>query len=241
MRGVVQRLFREETVLSTLVLVMAGISPLIFPAAQAGVATMAWLAQWFLMPSLAILLAVFIFGAVRAQRRLINRMVAGVAAGLISTFLLDLVRLTGFHLGWMPGDLAMLLGVLLTDRFMSGPSTLSTMLGYAYHYWNGAAFGMVFAVLLGRKPLGWGVAYGLLIGTIFLMSPAVQALGVGFMGREMPTMPITVTLAHLVFGASLGVLCQKWVREPGWLLAPVQRSAVSCHCCSAPCVGRVSS
>lgn len=217
MRGIWQRLFQEETILSGIVLMMVGISPNIFPAAQAGYAKMSWLAIWLLIPSLVVLVAVFVVASLRHQTRLINRMLAGAAAGFIATFALDLVRLTGFHLGWMPGDLGMLLGVLITDRFMSGPSTLSNILGYTYHYWNGAAFGIIFAVLFGRKPMVWGIGYGLLIATVFLMTPAVQATGAGFMGMQMPMMPVTISLAHLVFGSVLGYLCHKWVQEDGWL------------------------
>ncbi len=51
----------------------------------------------------------------------------------------------------MIGDLPRLMGVLLTDRFMLGPSLVSDILGYAYHFWNGASFGVIFAVLLGRR------------------------------------------------------------------------------------------
>jgi hypothetical protein len=62
--------------------------------------------------------------------------------------------------------------------------------------------------------LGYGVA--LAIG--FLASPAVTALGIGFMGTKMPGMPVTVVLAHVAYGASLGLVTRRWVRDPEWLL-----------------------
>ncbi|WP_447979964.1 DUF6789 family protein [Candidatus Nitrospira bockiana] len=219
MRGILSRLFEEETVLSGVVLLAAGISPVIFPAAQAGLAPMPWLATRLLMPSLVLLAGVVIAAMIRGYRRLRNRMLAGALAGMIATVGLDVVRLTGFHLGWMPGDLAMLLGVLLTDRFMEGPSALSNFVGYLYHYWNGAAFGILFAVLVGRKPVIWGIVYALVIAVMFLVSPAVQATGAGFMGLGRPMMPVTIILAHLVFGTILGVLSRKWVQEDGWLFS----------------------
>jgi len=119
----------------------------------------------------------------------------------------------------MPGDLPRLMGVLLTVQFMVGPSPFSDFLGYAYHYWNGASFGIIFAVFLGRKSVVWGIVYGVIIGTVFLMSPPVDALGIGFMGRDMPTMPLTVVIAHLAYGGILGWLCHRWVRNGGWMLA----------------------
>jgi len=220
MRSVIQRLLQEEIMLSLVVLAMAAVAPNIFPAAQAGYAKMSWLAVWLLLPSIVVMGLVFSVAIVHSQRRLVNRMFAGAAAGIIATGGLEIVRLTGFHYGWMPGDLAMLMGVLLTDQFMSGPSMLSNILGYTYHYWNGLAFGIIFAVIFGRTSTWWGVAYGLVIATGFLMGPAVRATGAGFMGLEMPMMPVTIYSGHLVFGILLGFFCRKWIKETGWLLSP---------------------
>lgn len=125
----------------------------------------------------------------------------------------------------MPGDLPRLMGVVLTDRFMLGPSLLSDSLGWTYHFWNGAAFGIIFAVLLGRRSIVWAVAYAELIGIGFLLSPAVKSLGIGFMGLNMPSMPVTVLLAHLAYGLLLGVLCRRWIVEAGWLLGSPARVA----------------
>ena len=207
-----------EIFTSLLILASAGVSPNIFVAAQAGIADMKVLGLWLLLPAIAMLLVAFMFAWMRGYMWLVNRVLAGAAAGIIATVGLEAVRMYSFHHGGMPGDLPRLMGVLLTDQFMVGPSDLSDTLGYAYHYWNGASFGIVFAVALGRKAVFWGIAYGVIIGTIFLMSPPVDALGIGFMGRDMPTMPLTVYIAHLVYGGILGWLCHRWIRNDGWLL-----------------------
>jgi hypothetical protein len=214
-----RRVLSEEVILSLLVLLLAGVSPNIFPAAQAGWAKMSVLAVHFLVPSIVLLVAAFSVAALRGHQRLARRIVLGAAAGVIATLGLEVVRATSFRLGGMPGDLPRLLGVLLTDRFMLGPSTVSDVLGYAYHFWNGACFGIVFAVVFGRKPLVWAIAYAELIGLGFLASPAVKAMGVGFMATGMPAMIVTVLLAHLAFGVTLGTLVRRWVRDVGWLLA----------------------
>lgn len=214
-----KRIFNEETSLSLLVLLMSGVAPIIFPAAQAGIAKMSVLGVRLLVPSVLFLGMIALAAYFRGHRRLENRLLAGGAAGFIATAGLEVVRTASFRLGGMPGDLPRLLGVLLTDRFMLGPSPLSDVLGYAYHFWNGVCFGIIFAVLFGRKPLLWGVVYAELIGVEFLLSPAVKALGIGFMGSQMPSMPATVVLAHLVFGLILGVLGRKWIRDEGWLFS----------------------
>ena len=122
------------------------------------------------------------------------------------------MRITGFGLGGMPGDLPRLLGVLMTDRFMVCPSTLSDLLGYTYHYWNGACFGIIFAVLFGRRQPIWGGLYGILVGFGFLASPAVRATGVGWMASQMPAMQVTVLIAHVAYGLVLAALTRLWIR-----------------------------
>ena len=214
-----KRIFSEETLLSVLALLMSAVAPNIFPAAQAGIAKMSILGVRLLMPSIIILGIVLVFAYVRGHRRLVNRLFAGGAAGFLATAGLEVVRITSFHFGGMPGDMPRLLGVLLMDRFMLGPSPLSDFLGYTYHFWNGICFGIIFAVLVGRKPVPWAVVYAELIGVGFLLSPAVKALGIGFMGAQMPSMPATIVLAHLVFGLLLGILCRQWTWDGGWLFS----------------------
>jgi hypothetical protein len=79
---------------------------------------------------------------------------------------------------------------------------------------------VIFAVLLGRKRILWAVGYGTLIGLGFLASPAVKAMGVGFMGVQMPSMIVTVVIAHLAYGIVLGALLRRWLPDDGWLLSP---------------------
>ncbi|HKK08397.1 MAG TPA: hypothetical protein VKA44_05875 [Gemmatimonadota bacterium] len=215
---------RAADLLTSLVaLAAAGVPPNLFWIAQAGYAKLSQLAIAALIPSVIVLVAVAVQAALRGQRRLLNRLLAGGAAGLVATAGLEAVRIAGFHLGWMPGSMPKLLGVLLLDRFMLGPSALSNVLGWAYHAWNGVCFGIVFTVLLGRKPLGWALAFGELVGVGFLVSPAVRALGVGFFALDMPLMIVTVLVAHLAFGLLLGLLSRRWIRDSGWLLAPLWR------------------
>jgi hypothetical protein len=168
-----------------------------------------------LLPSLVLLAAAAIIARARGHHVLVRRVLVGAAAGIAATVGLEIVRIVSFRLGGMPGDLPRLMGVLLTDRFMVGPSTLSDVLGWAYHFWNGAVFGLIFAVLLGRRPVSWFVGYGVLIGAGFLASPVVTSMGIGAFGLGMPSMPVSVVLAHVVYGWALGVLYLRWSRRAG--------------------------
>jgi hypothetical protein len=214
-----KRISKERLALALAALLSAAIAPSIFPVAQAGFAKMSELTRWFLLPSIGSLAVVIALSFSLGDRVLGHRMIVGLAAGAIATLGLEIVRTTSFHLGGMPGDLPRLLGVLMTDRFMLGPSRLSDVLGYSYHFWNGACFGLIFAVIFGRRSLSWMVIYGLFIGTGFLASPAVQAMGVGFFALQKPTMIVTVVVAHIAFGLILGLLLRHWLPEEGWLRA----------------------
>lgn len=208
---------------------MAGISPNIYPAAMAGWAGMPFLGKWILIPGIIVIIAVYIIARSQERTVLTRRILIGAISGVIATVGLEVVRIFGFKMGWMPGDMPKLLGVLLTNRFMEGPSAGSNILGYAYHYWNGASFGIIYAVLFGRKPVWWGLIYALLIGTGFLLSPSVNAMGVGFMGTGLPGMIEIVYGAHIVFGLVLGYLAHRWLHHPEWLLqmAEVEKNGSS--------------
>jgi hypothetical protein len=85
--------------------------------------------------------------------------------------------------------------------------------GYAYHYWNGASFAVVYALVFGRTPWWGPLLYALLfIETGMLVS----------MQAAMP--PLTWSLvftsffAHAVYGAVLGVLFARFLRHDGSIL-----------------------
>jgi hypothetical protein len=100
------------------------------------------------------------------------------------------------------------MGVLLFDRFALGPTAASTLGGFAYHFWNGACFGIIFALGRFNLPVWWAVPYGAAVGLGFLVSAVVQGLGVGIFGVNFGWhFAATVLTAHLAFGAAMaGVL-----------------------------------
>ena len=195
---------RRKIALISVALLAAGVSPNLFVAAQAGHSTLHHLAIVILFPSLAVLAAVCglsrLWGFTDIHRQILN----GIIAGLVATIGLEVVRQIGFHMGGMPGDMPKLLGVLLLDRFAQGPSLLSNIAGYAYHFWNGAAFGIIFSLIFGRGRVWLATAFAVLIGIGFMASPVAIALGVGYFGVDFGWgFPATVILAHIAYGLLL--------------------------------------
>jgi hypothetical protein len=120
------------------------------------------------------------------------------------------------------------MGVLLLDRFALGPSTASDIAGWAYHFWNGASFGIIYVLLFGVTRRWAGVLYGIAVGIGFMISPVVISLGVGYFGLQFSKgFPVTVLTAHIAFGLSLGFLASRFLRHQGSLLLESLRDLFS--------------
>jgi hypothetical protein len=200
-------------------LAAASVSPLIFSLAESGRSTMDVLAKVAMLPAIALIAA--IWGLLHRRDDPLARPVAvGLAAGAVATIALEAIRLPGFWLGFMPGNLPRLMGVLLLNQLATGPTLASDIAGWAYHFWNGASFGLIYMLLFGTCRRWVGVIYGVILGLGFMLSPVVSALGVGFLGQEFSKgFPITVTLAHAAFGTILGWLAARWL---GFEASPVR-------------------
>jgi hypothetical protein len=192
-------------------LTLASVSPLVFPVAESGRSSMDVLAKLALLPTAALLL-ITVTVLYRVDDSLARISSVGLAAGAVATLALEAIRLPGFWLGFMPGNLPRLMGVLLLNQFASGPSLRSDIVGWAYHSWNGASFGLIYVLLFGTCRRWVAAAFGVLLGAGFMFSPVVSALGVGFLGLEFSKgFPVTVTLAHAAFGSVLGWLASEWL------------------------------
>ena len=200
----------EDLILTIIVLLAAGISPNLYVVAQAGYAKLSTLAVNALLPSVAVVFAVLAFLSVRGYTNLLAQIGYGLIGGLLATIGLEVIRHTGFVLGGMPGEMPKLMGVLLLDRFAQGPTWISNLAGWGYHFWNGATFGIVITLLFGKPRIWQGTLIAILIGIGFMVSPATTALGIGLFGLNFNIgFPLTVILAHLVFGFILGWYLQQ--------------------------------
>ncbi len=194
-----------QLILVLFALAAAATSPNLFVAAQAGYDKLSYLAIVFLIPSIILLAIVIIIAAAGGYRNLNRQIAIGLLGGILATLGLEVVRETGFRLGGMPGEMPQLMGVLMLDRFAMGPNWLSNLIGWTYHFWNGASFGLIYSLLLGRPPSWSGLVYGTLIGIGLMSGPVVVAMGVGHFGSQFGIgFPITVILAHFAFGLILG-------------------------------------
>ena len=213
----------KKLLLISVLLALAAVSPNLFPAAQAGMASFPSLVSKFLFPSAALILIIIIIAKILKYTDVARLAINGIVAGIISTVALEIFRESGFRSGMMPGDLPRLMGVLILNQFASGPDIWSDLAGWTYHFWNGATFGIIFSLLLGQSKAWQGILYGLLIGIGFMISPVVKSLGIGLFGFEFKKgyeFVTTVTIAHIAYGFTLSLLLKRlnkgippiWVR-----------------------------
>jgi len=211
-----------ELVATGIVLAAAGVSPLMFVAAAAGYGSMNFYAKFALLPAIFVVIAIAIIARIRHWDRLYRGILIATVAGPLATLGLEVVRIIGFRIFHaMPGSMPMLMGVLITNRFMLGPNVWSNLAGWGDHIIiNGISFALVYVLVFGcprwwrAVPYAWGIA------TVFMLSPDMKMLGdIGYFGLAMgPGFAITVYLAHTLFGLILGTLVARWgrVEQPLW-------------------------
>lgn len=209
------KILRANLTLRGLLIALAAVAPTAFPAAQAGYSTLHSLAFFAIIPAATLLVLTWAFLRNSPVNELAASIWNGALAGALATIALEAIRYSGFRMGFMPGNLPELMGVLLFDRFALGPTTASTISGFVYHFWNGACFGIIFALGRFSLPNWWAIPYGIAVGVGFLMSPVVQGLGVGLFGVNFGWhFAATVLTAHLAFGAAMASLLGR-----SWALA----------------------
>lgn len=217
---------RGELMLTLLALVPAAIGPnILVIALTPGMPAMPTLVRFALLPSLALLLVVWVAAWVKGYERLVNRIEAGVWVGFFATAALDAFRLASFQFGLLPGNLPRMFGVLIFDRMALGPSAASDLVGSLYHYWVSASFGIAYTLLLGRTRWWGGLIWGLVIEVGMMTTPPmVVAMGTGYFGLAagnglLNGVFIGSLVPHISYGIVLGVLLERYVAHRGTLLS----------------------
>lgn len=216
---------RSELILTAGALLVAAVGPnILVVALTPGMPEMPVLARYALVPSLVLLVAVWLLACWRRLPRLMNRIWVGIWIGAAATGVLDAIRLTGFYLGQMPGNMPRMFGVLILDRMALGPSLSSDLLGYAYHYWVGACFGLTYTLIAGRMRWWGGLVWGLIIEVGMMVTPPmVVAMDTGYFGLKFgPGLLVTSFVAHVAYGIVLGLLAARYVAHRGSVLSLVK-------------------
>lgn len=207
------------SITTLLAILSVSVSPLAFVASAATNYSFHFFAIFTIVPAALIFFLLIPISLFFRWRWLSQALIWGIVAGILGTFVMEIVRATGFRLfNGMPGSLPMLMGVLMTGRIMDGPNILSNVIGWSDHFFNGIGFATLYLLLIGRSQWWLGVVYALTIGTIFMLSPVMNIIGAGYFGQEFAPIrfPLTVYAAHFVYGFAVGFIAAKAPRlSPG--------------------------
>jgi len=222
-----------ELVLTALALIPAAVGPnVLVVALTPGMPGMPVLVRWVLIPSAILLAGVWGVAHARGYDRLTNRIWTGVWVGAATTAALDVFRLQSFLLGWLPGNLPRMFGVLILDTMATGPTPLSDVVGGLYHYWVSACFGLIYTLLIGRTRWWGGLIWGVIIEVGMMVTPPmVIAMDTGYFGLKLGRgllngVFIGSLIPHVTYGIALGLLLERYVRHEGTIVVLLRDAAV---------------
>ena len=143
-----------------------------------------------------------------SHRELSTLIIEGAAGGILAAIIYDLYRVPFVMNGYplfkvFPEFGKMLLGA-------DEPNWLVQLLGWTYHFSNGAALGIMFTAMIGRanrRVLFWGAtAWAVVVEILLLLTPYRD-----FFKIHMPfqTFLFLTGTAHVIFGITLGWWCMK--------------------------------
>ena len=232
-----------ELVLTALALIPAAVGAnVLVVALTPGMPSMDALTNVVLIPSIGLLIVVWIAAYWLGLERLTNRIWTGVWVGAVSTAALDAIRLTGFSLAWLPGNNPRMFGVLILDQMAAGPSEFSDFVGSLYHYWVGATLGLTYTLLVGRTRWWGGLIWGGFFVELGMMTtaPMVIAMAVGYFGLDYGRgweVLATSVPAHIAFGTVLGLLLERYTKHKGWIW-PLAVEALKTACAPSSVVAK---
>lgn len=180
---------------------------------------------WVFFPSCAALLALAILSRVKGDGQLWRAVMVGLFAGLLAAVAYDIFRLPFvFAKQWgidaivppmnlykvFPRFGAMILGEPIEQTTYSLSAQL---VGWLYHFSNGATFGAMYMAIVGnvtKRGWIWGMLMAAGIELAMLVTPYPS-----FFGIPLTATFIVVTLtAHLIFGAVMGLISRTMTLRP---------------------------
>ena len=170
---------------------------------------------WVFIPCTIALLGFAFFDRLNGTRELWRAVCIGMLGGIVAAVAYDIFRLPFvFAREWeltsivppmnlfkvFPRFGAMILGETLEQ---TSYSLAAHVIGWIYHFSNGATFGVMYVALLNKPSIrswGWGVLMAVGIEAAMLVTPYASYFSIPL---TMTFIYVTLT-AHTIFGAALG-------------------------------------
>jgi len=225
---------KSELGLTILVIVLSGASASLLLLPPLGIIPYAAFRDIAIIPSIIIIFAIGILSRSKFPR-ITSRLFKGMVAGTIASIALEAIRIPAYMFTkWIPMDsMISLPGLLLTEKItmlsevkqtimQSGvPMNLYTapldafLAGGLWHFWNGATFGIIYTLIIGKGKWWYGMIWATIIEMVMMIAPYLIIMKGPFGMEHMDGYNIFVVtlIAHLAFGVILGVIVQKWKKD----------------------------
>jgi len=231
---------KSELGLTILVIILSGASASLLLLPPLGIISYATFRDIAIIPSVVIIFAIGILSRSKFPR-LTNRLFKGMAAGAIATLALEAIRIPGYMFAkWLPMDsMISLPGLFLTEKITILSEVKQTVMqsgipmnlyhapldafiaGGLWHFWNGATFGIIYALMIGKGKWWYGMIWAVVIEMVMMVAPYLIMMKGPFGVEHMDGYNIFVItlIAHLAFGVVLGILVQKWKKGSDSILS----------------------
>jgi len=188
---------------------------------------------YIFIPCLVALAVLVMFDFSRGTGQLGRAVVLGLTGGLLAAIAYDLFRLPfvfakEWHLTGFVPSMALFkvfprFGAMILGQPIEQPaySLVAQVTGWAYHFSNGATFGIMYMAMIGRAEIrhwAWAVLMALALEMGMLLTPYPQIFQIPVTAR----FTVVTLAAHAIFGVILGISV-KW-------LAPTLRSPMRTGC-----------
>ena len=189
----------------------AALSGVVLMAKIYGLAEMSVTVPWAVLPA-CLGLAAFWWLAFRVNLHDIGVTLGiGIFGGLLSTFAYDLARLP-FHLsGYLVFATNSTYGMWITGA--DAHSRATEIIGWLYHFSNGMAFALMYALFMRGRHWIWAVLYAFGLESIAVFSHFGQVFALaGNYG-----MISIAYLAHIAYGLPIGIMVYRWSASAQWM------------------------
>ncbi len=248
---------KAELGLITIVIILSGASSSLLIFGPLDIISYATYRDVVIVPSVIVIFAIGIFSRSKFPH-ITNRLFVGMGAGAIASFALEAIRIPGYMVTkWIPMDsMISLPGLFLTEKISSLSEVKQVimqsdvamnlyhapldafMAGALWHFWNGATFGIVYALIIGKGRWWYGMIWAFIIEIGMMLAPYLIIMKGPFGIEHMDGYNIFVItlIAHLAFGAVLGILVQKWKKGEITVVLTKERSVMQIKCADCGCL-----
>jgi hypothetical protein len=166
--------------------------------------------EFLYIPSIIVFIWIMIYSK-KNYPDLLRRMKVGIIAGIMLTFGLDLIRQNGVLNGWLPQDVPMMFGKMVTASNSFTPIFIA---GILVHFLNGINFGILYTLFFGKlrnykMAITAGVSLLVLLDIGMMIGPPMAKM-VGLFGVNWawPQLALLALTAHIVSGIACGLTAQ---------------------------------